>query len=42
MPDMIGCPFHQSAICSLCCTLEKYCKGVCKTDSNLIQIEVKA
>jgi purine-cytosine permease-like protein len=42
MPDMIGCPFHKNAICSLCCTLEKDCKSVCKTDSNLIQIEVKA
>jgi purine-cytosine permease-like protein len=32
-PDMIGCPFHQSAICSLCCTLEKDCKSVCKTEA---------
>ncbi len=29
-PDIIGCPFHQSAICSLCCTLEKTCGSVCK------------
>ena len=42
LPDMIGCPFHQNAICSLCCTLEKDCKSVCKTDASLIQIEVKA
>jgi purine-cytosine permease-like protein len=42
MPDMIGCPFHQNAICSLCCTLEKDCKSVCKTDSELLQIEVRA
>jgi hypothetical protein len=41
-PDMIGCPFHQNAICSLCCTLEKDCKSVCKTDAGLLQIEVKA
>jgi hypothetical protein len=30
-PDIIGCPFHQGAICSLCCTLERECKSVCKT-----------
>jgi purine-cytosine permease-like protein len=29
-PDIIGCPFHQSAICSLCCTLDKSCGSVCK------------
>ena len=29
-PDIIGCPFHRSAICSLCCTLEKSCGSVCK------------
>jgi purine-cytosine permease-like protein len=42
LPDMIGCPFHKNAICSLCCTLEKDCKSVCKTDSNLIQIKIEA
>ncbi|HWH11292.1 MAG TPA: hypothetical protein VG165_09195 [Solirubrobacteraceae bacterium] len=30
-PDMSTCPFHQGAICSLCCTLEKSCHNVCKT-----------
>ena len=29
-PDIISCPFHASAICSLCCTLEKSCNSVCK------------
>jgi purine-cytosine permease-like protein len=29
-PDMSTCPFHEGAICSLCCTLEKSCHNVCK------------
>ena len=29
-PDMAGCPFHQGAICSLCCSLEKNCHDACK------------
>ncbi len=32
MPDVALCPFHRGPICSLCCTLEKSCKDVCKTD----------
>ena len=32
MPDVALCPFHAGPICSLCCTLEKSCKDVCKTD----------
>ncbi|MGB3683344.1 MAG: hypothetical protein WA990_12785 [Rubrobacteraceae bacterium] len=28
--DMAHCPFHEAPICSLCCTLEKKCKDVCK------------
>jgi purine-cytosine permease-like protein len=32
MPDVALCPFHKGPICSLCCTLEKSCKDVCKTD----------
>jgi purine-cytosine permease-like protein len=32
MPDVALCPFHAGPICSLCCTLEKSCKSVCKTD----------
>jgi purine-cytosine permease-like protein len=31
MPDVALCPFHAGPICSLCCTLEKSCKDVCKT-----------
>lgn len=30
LPDMADCPFHEGAICSLCCTLEKTCHDVCK------------
>ncbi|MEA2266116.1 MAG: hypothetical protein QOE27_1699 [Solirubrobacteraceae bacterium] len=30
LPDMAGCPYHEGAICSLCCTLEKTCHDVCK------------
>jgi len=30
LPDMAGCPFHEGAICSLCCSLEKTCHDVCK------------
>ena len=30
IPDMAGCPYHEGAICSLCCTLEKSCHDVCK------------
>jgi purine-cytosine permease-like protein len=29
-PDIAGCPFHQGAICSLCCSLEKDCHDSCK------------
>jgi purine-cytosine permease-like protein len=31
MPDVALCPFHSGPICSLCCTLERSCKDVCKT-----------
>ncbi|WP_206305602.1 hypothetical protein [Actinacidiphila soli] len=30
-PDIAGCPFHQGAICSLCCSLEKDCHDSCKS-----------
>ena len=33
MPDVALCPFHAGPICSLCCTLERSCKSVCKTGS---------
>ncbi|MBR7831123.1 hypothetical protein KDK95_32760 [Actinospica sp. MGRD01-02] len=29
-PDMAACPFHQGAICSLCCSLEAKCHDACK------------
>mgnify|MGYP000028694731 CR=1 FL=1 len=28
--DMAHCPFHEVAICSLCCTLESNCRDQCK------------
>jgi purine-cytosine permease-like protein len=31
MPDVALCPFHAGPICSLCCTLERSCKSLCKT-----------
>lgn len=33
-PDMAGCPFHEGAICSLCCSLDKRCHDVCKTSER--------
>ena len=33
-PDVAGCPHHQGAICSLCCSLEKDCHDSCKTTSG--------
>ena len=29
-PDMAGCPFHQGAVCSLCCSLGKNYHDACK------------
>ena len=29
-PDMAHCPAYQGAICSLCCTLDARCGGLCK------------
>jgi purine-cytosine permease-like protein len=29
-PDMAACPYHEGAICSLCCSLEKGCHDMCK------------
>ena len=29
-PDMAHCTFHETPICSLCCTLEKTCQDSCK------------
>ncbi|MEV4558410.1 hypothetical protein AB0K51_15670 [Kitasatospora sp. NPDC049285] len=33
-PDIAGCPFHQGAICSLCCSLEKDCHDACKKSGS--------
>jgi purine-cytosine permease-like protein len=33
-PDMAGCPFHEGAICSLCCSLEKNCHDSCKSTAG--------
>ncbi|MET1250206.1 hypothetical protein ABWW58_15610 [Sporolactobacillus sp. STCC-11] len=37
--DMTYCPFHDGMICSLCCSLEKNCHDMCKTDEILSTIE---
>ena len=29
-PDMASCPYHQGAVCSLCCSLETRCADMCK------------
>jgi hypothetical protein len=34
-PDMADCTFHETDICSLCCTLEKTCEGSCKKPMRL-------
>jgi len=28
--DMVGCPYHDRKICSLCCSLEARCEDLCK------------
>ncbi|MEO0781841.1 MAG: ATP-binding protein [Pseudomonadota bacterium] len=33
--DMIDCPFHAGAICSLCCSLETSCHDMCKPHARL-------
>ncbi|MEO0744663.1 MAG: ATP-binding protein [Pseudomonadota bacterium] len=33
--DMTHCPFHEGAICSLCCTLDSNCRDVCKPHARL-------
>lgn len=30
-PDLLHCPYHSGAICSLCCTTESSCNEVCKS-----------
>jgi purine-cytosine permease-like protein len=34
LPDMASCPSIDNAICSLCCTLNKTCGAVCKTEGS--------
>ena len=33
--DMLTCPFHGGAICSLCCSLESGCADLCKPQARL-------
>ena len=33
--DMVDCPFHRGAVCSLCCTLESQCEDACKPAARL-------
>jgi signal transduction histidine kinase/CheY-like chemotaxis protein/purine-cytosine permease-like protein len=33
--DMAHCPAYQSAICSLCCTLDARCNDLCKPEARL-------
>ncbi|MFI5683147.1 hypothetical protein [Streptomyces sp. NPDC051636] len=33
-PGMAGCPFHQGAFCSLCCSLGKECHDSCKSSGG--------
>ncbi len=33
-PDMAGCDFHGGAVCSLCCSLEKGCHDMCKSEDR--------
>lgn len=39
--DMTFCPFHDGMICSLCCSLEKNCHDMCKTDKSIQNMESK-
>jgi purine-cytosine permease-like protein len=38
-PDVAGCPFHQGAICSLCCSLDKDCHDRCKTETTSVPLD---
>lgn len=37
--DMTYCPFHGGMICSLCCSLEKNCHDMCKTEKVLQELK---
>lgn len=30
--DILDCPFHEAPICSLCCSLERSCHDLCKSE----------
>lgn len=32
--DVLDCPFHQAPICSLCCSLERNCHDLCKSEAD--------
>ncbi len=34
LPHMADCPYIESTVCSLCCSLEKNCHDMCKTAST--------
>jgi len=34
-PDIVSCPFHSGAVCSLCCSLESQCHDACKKPVDL-------
>ncbi len=38
LPDMAICPFHDTSICSLCCTLEKSCHDMCKHPGDSVSL----
>ncbi|MGW6458373.1 purine-cytosine permease family protein [Streptomyces sp. NPDC055078] len=31
--DIVTCPFHRGAVCSVCCASERACKSLCKTEA---------
>ncbi len=39
--DIVACPFHNGAVCSLCCTLEKACHDQCKQPGSIIPTAVQ-
>ncbi|SMC04653.1 Purine-cytosine permease [Sulfobacillus thermosulfidooxidans DSM 9293] len=35
--DMVICPFHEGALCSVCCGSNAQCHDVCKTEGVMVQ-----
>lgn len=35
--DMVICPFHEGALCSVCCGSNAQCHDVCKTEGVIVQ-----